>query len=381
MSIVIFILILTFLILIHELGHFLTALLFKVRILEFGLGIPPKVHTLFHWRGIPFTLNALPLGGFVRMEGEDGSNGKSEEQETLSKEDLKLQKDAAPLYAKPAWQRLIIILAGATVNFVFGVLAFAGIFSVVGIPEITKLDQVTVQYVSPNSPAQAAGIKEGDRLLSVSDPGGEKQTVTTSEQFVSLMRERWGKEVVIGYTRDGQEQTVTVKLRTAEEIPSGDGALGVAASEEEEKLVRYPWYEMPFRGMYVGLLKSLSFGELILRSLTTMVTDLFAKGVVPKDVAGPIGIADQVQKENLFAQGPLVAINFAAMLSVNLAIMNVLPIPALDGGRAFFILLEKLIGKKLVAKFENSLNTAGFVFLIALLLLITFKDVITIFRS
>src|SRR5258708_6019281 len=126
-SIIAFILMLSLLVIIHELGHFLTARFFKIKIEEFGIGYPPRARTLFTWKGIPFTLNWIPVGGFVKMEGEDGSANEDNIQH-------KTKNSFGPFYTKPKWQRLIVILAGATVNFLFGVLAFSVIYSYVGIP-------------------------------------------------------------------------------------------------------------------------------------------------------------------------------------------------------------------------------------------------------
>lgn len=375
MGIIVFLLVLTVLVVIHELGHFFMAWRFGVHIEEFGVGFPPKVLTLFKWRGVPFTLNAFPIGGFVRMEGENG------EERTDKTSNIKIQNSKhatrhAPFYIKPAWQRLLIVIAGPAVNFVFGILAFTVIFLNVGIP--TALPNPLISTVRDNSPAMLAGLRINDEILSVKDEVGQSEAIETSEEFSEFVRAHLGQKIVMTIEREGSTQEIVVQVRKEGDIPQGEGAIGIAM--EGEKLMRYPWYQMPGRAAVVGVSQSLDFGKLILGSLRNMTADLFTKGTVPSDVAGPVGIAYEVQRGNLISYGPLAVLNFAAMLSVNLAIMNILPIPALDGGRAFFILIERLFERKLRAKLENHINTVGFVLLLVLIGLITIKDVIKIIQ-
>ncbi len=360
----IFILILLFLIVIHELGHFFTALWCKVNVLEFGIGIPPKVKTLFTYKGIPFTLNALPFGGFVRMEGEGDESGTSSVSGRVSLRDLPLHK------------KLFVVLAGAAVNFIFGIVAFSIIFSIIGIP--VKDPYVRITGTSEGSPAQLAGIQAGDQVVSMTLEDKSTIEITNKDQFEEIIKSQKGKFITVTFLRQDQLTDVTAKVRTDDEIPPGDGALGVGFTQETLK--RFPWYQVPFRAVVVGTEQSVQFGTLIVTSLGDMFGKLFSNGTVPTDVAGPIGIAYRVQKDNLFEGGPIVMLNFAAMLSVNLAIMNVLPIPALDGGRAFFMLIEKLFPKGKRVQIEQVFNNVGFTLLIGLLILITFKDVLQIFR-
>jgi regulator of sigma E protease len=135
---------------------------------------------------------------------------------------------------------------------------------------------------------------------------------------------------------------------------------------------------MPFRGAALGTVQALGLGWLILQALQDLVADMFTRGAVPQDIAGPIGIVDQANSSEIFTQGPLALLSFAGMLSINLAVMNVLPIPALDGGRALFIVLEKLIGKKAIQKVEAVANYGGFIFLIGLIVIISARDVFRI---
>lgn len=373
MTVLVFLLVLTFLVLIHEFGHFVTARLFGVKVEEFGIGLPPRVKTLFTWRGVPFTLNALPLGGFVRMEGEEGTEA------TEKKHQKGTNTYLAPFYTKPAWQRLIIILTGATVNFLFGIVAFIIIFSILGVPE-RILDTITIEAISENSPAQTAGLQPGDVIDRVQPLTGNRAfTGVDNDDFRRWTSQYAGQEVKVTYIRNGQTQTTTLRIRTEEERPRDQGAMGVQLMTQYE-IRDYPWYITPYRATVVGIQQSIEFGKDILFSLGTIVTDL-AGGKVSADVAGPVGIVYQAGKEQVFQQGVLSTLNFAALLSINLAIMNVLPIPALDGGRAVFILVERLFSKKTRFAIEHMLNTAGFVFLLSLIFLITLKDVAMIVRE
>jgi regulator of sigma E protease len=364
MSILIFIFILSFLVIIHEFGHFLTARLFRIKIEEFGIGLPPKVTTLFVWKKIPFTLNALPLGGFVRMEGEDGNAGGTQHEHSSAHTDF-------PFYTRPAWQRLIVILAGATVNFLFGIVAFSILFSILGVPEY--LPHPKIAFIAEQSPAQKSGMKVGDEIITLISPDKKSSSVASIDSFIQEVKTYKGKTITVEVRREGEIKTLPVLVRTDAQIPEGEGAIGVAL--EQTIIHHYPWYITPIKATVVGVQQSIDFALTIVSSLRAMVSDIVFRGTVPKDVAGPVGIAYQANKESLFTRGPLFILNFAALLSINLAIMNVLPIPALDGGRAFFILLEKIFPRRIRGKIEHAMNTAGFVLLLALILLITVKDV------
>lgn len=374
LTIVLFLLVLSFLVLIHELGHFLTARYFKVKIEEFGLGYPPRALTLFTWKGIPVTLNWLPFGGFVKMEGEDESQAPAAAAKPKKK--TKVVDELGPFYSKPRLPRLIILLAGATVNFIFGVLAFTVIFSTVGIPVITGSPIVAEALPGP---AQTAGIKAGDVIFAAGKTGEPLHSTGRLSEFVRWISHQADQDMVLQVQREGQTQNITVHTRSRRDIAGGKGALGVALNQPT-KLTFYPWYEMPVRSAAEGIYQSWDFSLTILDSLRTMAENTLVFGRVPTDVAGPIGIAREAQKEKIFSAGWLVVLNFMAILSINLAIMNVLPIPALDGGRAFFILLETVVGRKRIAKVEGYVNSIGFVALLILILLISAKDLWSIFH-
>jgi len=366
LTIVLFLLLLTFLVFIHEMGHFLTAYLFKIKIEEFGFGFPPKVRTLFHWKGIPFTLNWIPIGGFVRMEGEDGE---------VPAHVQTTHAQFQPFYVRPKWQRLIVILAGPAVNFVFGILAFTIIFTKFGIP--VALEHPRIESVMEQSPGAQAGLQPGDEIISIIDQG-KPVSVTSAGQFTQWALSKPDQDIVITIRRGGAQQEVQIHTRDKVAIERKEGAVGVGVADEEPRF--YPWYEMPIRSAIVGTQLSLEFSKQILVSLGGMASQIFSQGKVPTDLAGPIGIVDQVHKEKIFNQGFFPTLNFLGLFSINLAIMNILPIPALDGGRIVLIVVEAIVGRKRVGKVEGYLNTIGFVFLMLLIALISLKDVITLVR-
>lgn len=383
MSVVIFILVLSFLVIIHELGHFLAAKWAKIKVEEFGLGYPPKALKLFTWWKTEFSLNWIPFGGFVRMDGEDGPA--SEAVSTSGNKDTDKEKaDEAPFYARPVWKRLVVILAGATVNFVFGILAFALVFSIGGIPQVTDDARPRIGGVSPTSTVFEAGVPSNVEIVAFKQ--AEVITpIATRDDVRAYALANQGNTVTMVTTGvcaenestcDSTRQEFTFRVRSQSEITSREGLLGIFFAPVIE-MKFYPWYEMPFRGMWYGLQQAFGFSQFILSILGTMVTDLF-RGVLPSDVAGPVGIADQFQSSGVVQQGWLTVISFMGMLSVNLAVMNILPIPALDGGRAVFLLIEKVVGRKAIEKIEQYANTGGFALLVSLLLLITVRDVIRI---
>lgn len=378
-TIVWFLLVLSFLVLIHELGHFLAAKWIGTHVEEFGLGYPPRVKKLFtKWHTV-FTINALPFGGFVRIWGDD-----AEQLEDTEKNDDKsgaevvtspAPKGSIPFSSQPQWKRLVVILAGIAVNFVFGVLAFATIYSVTGIPERTG--NVVISRVIENSPAQAIGLQAGDEVVAVETDQQSRTEIHNTMEFIQRIELVRGQEVQMTIRRDGEEQILVVTPRTVEETPVGQGSLGVGLDTNMEYRF-YPWYEMPFRGMVVGVQDAFSLSGLILQTLGDMVGRIFLRGQVPSDISGPVGIVDQAVQMQAVRQGWMGTLNWAGLLSINLAVMNLLPIPALDGGRAVFIILETFIGKARRLRWERLVNGYSFFFLIGLILLITLKDVVAL---
>ncbi len=361
MSIIIFILILSFLVIIHELGHFFAARFMKMRVEEFGLGYPPRALKLFKWKETLFSLNWVPFGGFVAIKGEAEESGVFHKFSTN--------------------KRLVVILAGAAVNFLFGVLAFSLVFSISGIP--TRLEQPRIGKISIDSPAEKAnlptevnilGLKINDELIETNSLERVIEEISNHQgETVGLVTSGSCNQLECDYT----SQEFEVYLRKPEETPVGQGSLGIVF--QSVIYLDHPWYEMPFRGVWYGLVQAFWLGGVILEGLGDLLRNMVLLGQVPKEIAGPVGIVHQATSEGIFAEGFLALLSFSGMLSVNLAIMNILPIPALDGGRAIFILIEKITGRRRIKKIEQYANYVGYILLLGLIISVTIRDVIRIF--
>jgi regulator of sigma E protease len=377
-----FLIILSFLIIIHELGHYISAKLFKVKVEEFGLGYPPLALKLFTYAGTVFSLNWIPFGGFVRMDGEEGgSEVASSSNSKHVKESTKSTTKEGPFYEKSRLARLSIVLAGAAINFLFGVFAFSLFFSVKGIPVL--LSNARISEVAPGSPAALAGITPQTEILELKI-ADKTYAIHDTEGVVSLVSQHLGEDITVVTTGpcqqvkcDPEKHSFDMHIRQKSETPEGQGALGIRFDQVIEQKF-YPWYEMPIRGAIFGIQQALTLAVLIVQSLGQIIMNLF-HGQVPREVAGPVGIFSEARKAGLFSHGFLEMLHFAGLLSVNLAIMNVLPIPALDGGRAVFMLAEIIVGKKRVQKYEGYLNYGAFAILLALTFLITIKDIRQLF--
>ena len=396
--ILIFLLVLSVLVLVHELAHFLAALWHKVRVLEFGLGFPPRMVRLFRWRKTWFSLNWLPIGGFVSMAGESEDTAVEEKEQNTkkSKKDTTVVEDeniprAELFYYKKAWQRAAIILAGPLANIFLGVVLFAIIFCIIGIP-VKMSGGAGVAYIQPASPAEEAGLQAGDVIGQMRATGFQEGV---SEEEVDRENSNWvhiedadqarewigqhrGQWVEVEVVRADDKQILTAYIRTQEETPAGEGSLGVGFDEYVFEF--YPWYQQIPLGVAKGLEQSWTMAVMIVDSLGQMLSQLITRQEqsTQLDVVGPVGMVNQIQKQGLFDEGFLSIVQFAAVLSVNLGVMNLLPVPALDGGKLLMIGAGKIFGRKRVAKVEGYLDGLGFLLLILLMLFVTAKDVFSI---
>jgi regulator of sigma E protease len=349
MQIIVFVLILSVLVLIHELGHYMAAKFFKMRVDEFGIGLPPRAKGLFTKWGTLFSLNWIPLGGFVKLYGEDP-------------DDEIQAKDSQAFFNKPIPQRAAVLLAGVFMNFLLGVLAFGAVYTYLGIP--TKTDKVFVVEVAKDSPAELASIKAKEEILGFANV----------DDFVKKIDGLKGTNVKLE-VKDEKGVIRTVEVMPRVNPPAGQGGLGVALSNIEMKM--YPIWERPFRGVWVGLQEAWAWGKEIAGGLGTVLWGIVTGKGLPKDMAGPVGIY-QVSKQ-AYTMGVIAVVQFMAILSINLAILNVMPFPALDGGRLFFLIVEMVIGKRLKNKFEGYVHTAGMALLLLLMAVVTVRDIIKLF--
>jgi regulator of sigma E protease len=346
MDIIIFVVALSVLVLVHELGHFFAAKVTGVEVEEFGLGLPPRIIGK-KFMGTVWSLNWLPIGGFCKLHGEDGD-----------------QKGKAAFNNKNPWQKALIVLGGVLMNLVLAVTIFSVVYSILGVP--TETDKVKVIGVVKNSPAETAGLKVDDWVKSVEGVSIKKSATLTAE-----IEKYKGKNVNLLIERNGQVQDMSVQVQVRPNPPAGEGSMGIAISNTE--MVKVKWYEF-YKGIGAGFKEAYYWGEIIASGVGKMVGGLVS-GQVPKDVAGPIGMFEATSsiKQN---QGMLAVIHFFGIVSVNLAIVNILPFPALDGGRIIFVLYEMVTRRRANQKFEAVVNNIGMIVLLALILIITVGDVL-----
>lgn len=354
MTLLVFIAILSVLVFVHELGHFLAAKRAGILVEEFGFGLPPRIWGKKVGETI-YSLNALPIGGFVRLYGENGEEEKKAKSE---------KNKGRAFYEKSLWRRFSVLVAGVLMNLLLAITAFSILYYVYGIPSQTE--RVKIVSIAEGSPAQTAGLKTEDQLVAING-----QKITSVDEFVKLSQEKAGDEIELEVLRE-ENQKMVLSLTPRQDPPEGEGPLGVAISDIE--LRKYPWYQMPFLGAREGLKESLAWGGMIFQTLKTTAVNLATQGKVPKDIAGPVGIYQITGQAAKL--GPLAVLQFMGILSVNLAIINILPLPALDGGRLIFLGYEVVTKKRPHPKVENWINTAGMAFLLLLMLLITVNDIL-----
>ena len=338
-TIIVFILVLGLLIFVHELGHFVAARLVGVKVEEFGMGFPPRIFAIKRGE-TKYSLNLIPLGGFCKLLGEEDP---SEPRSLASKRPL---------------TRLFVLGAGPMMNAVLPIVLLSVAFM---IPRQVVVGDVRIEDVAPNSPAAEAGIEPGDTVLSINGQSIRNIGDVIYDTHLSL-----GDETTLELEgSDGSTKVVTLVPRW--DPPEGEGAMGVSLSlvNTYEISESYPFWEAVPKGA-VTLWET--FGL-----LRNEVRSWFAKGTAPQ-VGGPVAIFQLTGEAS--EAGPSYLLQFAAFLSLNLAIINLFPLPALDGGRIVFVLLEVVRrGKRVSARTEGFVHLVGFAMLIGLMLVITYVDI------
>ena len=337
------------LIVFHELGHYITAKIFGIKVLEAGLGYPPRVWG-FSWRGTLYSVNWLPLGGFVRLMGEEDPT------------------DPQSLAAQAAWKRLIVLGAGSFMNFLLPIILFAIAFM---IPRQVSPGPAVIQQVEASSPAAEAGIQSGDRILSLD--GHSIKNVQETGRFIRLhMGETINFKVQRPDPFGGGWQVIEAPAKARWDAPSGQGPTGIRIGNlypQFSETESFPIWEAIPRGW------TATWDSLILAR--NQVISMIKGGSGP-DVAGPVGIA-QATGEVVKESGWQTLLDFAALLSINLAIINILPLPMLDGGRVAFVLLEIVRrGKRVAPEKEALVHLVGLALIITMAVVITYFDIIRI---
>lgn len=341
------------LVLVHEWGHFYFARILGVRVEEFGFGFPPKLFSRVK-NGVRYSFNALPFGGFVKIFGEHGEG----------------EGDNKSFISRPAWQRFIILGAGVFMNFMLAWVVFS-IAAAVGLPQAGDTPKggtpVSIIGVLPSSPAEQAGLKFGDQILEMRSY--ETSLRIESEKDVRDFADAYRGEEVALMVRRGDEIR-EVRMTPRAQSPEGEGPLGVALARLT--LVKTPWYLAPVEG-FLTLIRSVSA---VVNGFFLILREIAVSGTTSVAVSGPVGIfffADDTR-----TLGIAYFLQFIGMLSVNLGVINFLPIPALDGGRILFLAIEKIKGRRVSPNVENIIHAVGFAFLILMMALVTYKDVVKI---
>lgn len=360
----VFFIILSILVFIHELGHFVVARWVGVTVEEFGFGLPPRIVGKKFGKTV-YSLNWLPIGGFVKLAGEDDEDHKSQISMTKS------QKKHL-FWARSKKERAAILLAGVAMNFILAV-GITTYLLTQGVHEPSG--RVHVEKVLPQSPAQLAGLLQGDIIREVFKYPNVKLVVppkvTSPKILIDYVKIHAGEEIGLTILRNGTH--LTVHLVPRKDYPKGQGPMGVAISDLEMK--SYGWDQAPWMAFRINLERARD----MLASLGSLVFRLVTLQPFRADVAGPIGIA-QVTGEAV-KYGVKAVLEFMSILSLNLAVLNVLPIPALDGGRLLFVFIEKIIGRRVRPAFERSTHQIGMIVLFALILLVSINDILRLARG
>lgn len=377
-TILLFIVILGLLIFVHELGHFYMARKMGIGVEEFGFGFPPRVFGVqksksdkrWHIIGkfskrkkpeengdVVYSVNWIPVGGFVKIKGEQGD--KREDKDSFS--------------SKKIWQRVLVLSAGVGMNLILAFVIISigfgfGLPSMVGdsLPKSAKVEDQRLQIVEviEDSPSKIAGLELGDIIQSI-----DGNPIITISSFQDYIHPRADSEVTLSIKR-GQETFEKIIIpRDYDE--TGEAKIGAWLAESG--IVSYPWYV----AIWMGAKSTISIMWQIMVAFYDILKNLIVSQKVSADIAGPVGIA--VMTGQVVKLGFIYILQFTAILSINLVILNFAPFPALDGGRVLLLIIEKFRGKPLNKRIEAAIHNMGFLILLLVLVLITFRDVFRIF--
>ncbi len=359
-TILVFILILCVLVLVHEFGHFLTAKKLGIKVEEFGFGFPPRLIGKKIGETI-YSINALPLGGFVKLYGEDeAGSGKLDIKNKNEKLKIYKEEKNRAFFARPAWQRAIVVVMGVVMNFLLGAVILSFLFGTIGMPKTNP--GVLVVEVIKNSPAQSAGIKTGDVILSSSN-----HNFSSPEDLITYTKKHLGQDLALR-VKGKEGRLEIIKITPRKHFPADQGAMGIGVDANIIN-VKQVWY----LAIIYGFWEALQNCWLIIAGIWQTIIALIYTRTTPAGLAGPVGIAELTGQ--FIKIGPDAVLSLVSLLSLNLAVLNILPIPALDGGRLFFILWEMVTRKKVNPEWEAKIHGVGMFILFTLIILITIHDV------
>ncbi len=336
----------------HEAGHFLASRLFKIEVEEFGFGLPPRIVKMFTWKGTDFTLNWIPFGAFVRPKGENDPEVEG------------------GMGASSPWVRLCVLLAGPLMNIAVGFILLVALYGWLGVPDPSI---VQIVAVSPSTPAQQAGLLPGDIVKQIND-----QTVSSFDALQNNVKANLGKEITLVVAR-GQD-SLTLKMTPRTNPPAGQGALGIQLD--------YGLSTVPF----IQAFPKAAGGVYDQASQLVMLPVKLIEGTIAPDQARVVGIVgifgiyqsasqmDAQASATPVARPPLFRLSFIIAISIALGLTNLLPIPALDGGRILLLLPELVFGKRVPARYENAVNAIGMFLLLALMAIVTISDIIHLMK-
>ena len=336
-----FIGVLASLIILHEVGHFLACLIFGVKVEEFGIGFPPRITKLFEFRGTEYTLNWIPLGGFVKPLGESQP-----------------EIEGGLASSKPL-VRIGVYLAGPIMNLLAAVVIYSVVFSQLGVPDMSVIN---VQEVAQNSPAQEAGLLPGDHILSINEIEADSYEALRGEIYANL-----GEEIQIEYQRDGKIDLISLVPR--ENPPKNQGAIGIVMTSPVREI---SWYQ----ALPLGISATGQHSIAVMKLPGQLIRGTEEAAGRPVGYKGMYDIYEGA-KEGQLLPGTSSTINvllFVVSITISLGVLNLLPIPALDGGRILFVLPELIVGKRVSQNVQNVVNAAGFIIVVLLLIYFNILD-------
>lgn len=344
MTVFLVILFLSLLILVHELGHFLAAKLFGIKVEEFGIGFPPKIWSKKIGETL-YSINLLPFGGFVKILGENGKGPASSKNFTT----------------QSAWKKSSVILAGILMNVILAWAILSVIF-LFGIPK-----HLVITEIAPNSPAAAANLKPGDIMIEVKTEEKSLQDPIAPNEFLSLVKKNITQKTPLSITIKRGQETIERPIIPRENPPPGEGPIGVAIAETG--VPKTPFPKNFVKATTVTAVET----KLITKNLYHLLSRIFFEPDIAKNVTGPVGIFSIATSAGELGIEYLAELT--ALISLNLAILNLIPFPALDGGRFLFILLEKILRKPISFRTQTVTNAIGFLILLVLMGLVTLRDI------
>lgn len=339
------------LVMVHEFGHYIVARLNGIKVMEFAFGFGPKIIG-FRGKETDYSLRLVPLGGFVRLYGMDAEIDENGVQTIASPSDPRSYRN------KKVWQRMSVIAAGPLMNFVLAIVLFMLVFAYYGIPISGSGNNIGT--LIEGKPAQKAGIQPGDRIISV-----DGVQTPTWNSLTEVIHSKPGQQIVVVVEHEGKQLALTIN--TEKDAQSGFGMIGIAPEVIYQKTTI-------LESARYGLERTIEFTRFIMVTLIQMISR-----EVPADVGGPVAIAQAIGQGA--EQGWANLLGLTGVLSIQLGLLNLFPIPALDGSHLVFLMIEGLRGKPINPERQNFVNLIGFVFLLALMLAVTYQDIVKLFAN